>query len=251
MKNKLILICVNLLLTASAVLGNTGLVFSVDTDIRTIRLDDQVTLTFQLTGDAITNIVSNTENAQLNSWDGEGLHSRYTFVPQKEGECRFGPYTISFNGETFSSKPLIVQVLPKWSGKYGTFFRIDHNTLALGDRIEFVQETWSPKRMENANPQIKMKSANNDYEISIGRSSTSFSLSIDKTGRQTNYYYRNTWFVQPKRSGVFKITADLFKSLPDGVKPPDLTVTVKERAQPSSRCDSSPRAEAGLEPPQK
>lgn len=248
MKNKLILTCVNLLLTTSVVLGNTGLVFSVDTDIRTVRLGDQVTLTFQLTGDALTNIVSSTENAQLNSWDGEGLHSRYTFVPQKEGECRFGPYTISFNGETFSSKPLIVQVLPKWNGEYGTFFRIDHNTLALGDRIEFVQEIWSPKRLEDVNPQIKLKSANNDYEISIGRSATSFSLSFDKTGRQTNFYHRNTWFIQPKRSGVFKINADLFKSLPDGVKPPDFSVTVKELAQQSPGGDSQPAGRGSRTP---
>lgn len=227
MKDKLKAIMVGMLLILPAAFGDTGIVFNVDANYRTVRLGDQVQLTLKVTGDILTNIVSGTEGARLNSWDGEGFQSRYTFIPQKEGECRFGPYTLSINGQTLTSQPLIIQVLPKWNGEYGVFFRIDRSRIVLGEKVELVQETWSPKRIGSSATHSLMKRAPKDYVYSIGGMSSSMSIS----GGETNSSDRQAWLIQPKRSGVFKITCDLFESLPEGATPPDFSVTVDESAQ--------------------
>ena len=239
MKSISIAICIITMLRVSTASASTGVTFTVESRVKTVRVGDHISLTLKLQGSDLTNIINRAAAGAEFLNPGTGVFQyKCDFTAKKEGACVFGPYMVSFNGQTLTSQPLTVRILPKWNGEYGTFFRIDRNKVILGEEVELVQETWSQKRMEYSTTHARMKRLNIDYENAFGPSLNSFSVSQGVT----NCYDRQTWLLKPKKSGVFKITKDLFDSLPDGVTPPDFAVTVEESAQPTGACDGAPAA---------
>jgi hypothetical protein len=238
MKTILTAICATALLSASVSLAGTGVTFSVESRVKTVRVGDHISLTLKVEGSDITNIVARaTDGAEFLNPGTGAFQYNCDFTAKKEGKCVFGPYVVSFNGQTLSSRPLTVRVLPKWTGEYGTFFRIDQTNITLGEEVELVQETWGQRREEYSATHARMKRPNADFDNSYGPSQNSFSVSKGAT----NCYNRQTWLLKPKRAGVFKITKELFEELPDGVAPPDFAVTVEE-AQPTGARDGVPAA---------
>lgn len=229
MKDKLDIIVMSVVLAVSVSYGGTGLSLNADANLRSVRLGDQIQLTLKVTGDAITNIVSGTEGAKPRFSGAEDFRSSFTFIPEKEGECIFGPYALSFNGQTLTSQPLTIRVLPKWDGAYGVFFRIDRNRIPLGEDVELIQETFSPERLDLAATRSRIKKSANVYEFSLG--GTSSSVTFSSSERKSKYTERQVWRIKPTNSGVFEITGDLFESLPEGVTPPNFSVIVDEGAQ--------------------
>ncbi len=220
------------MLAVPVLFGDTGTVFNVDTDVRTVRLGDKVDVRLKVIGDAVDSVVGGTDGAKLHSRDGEGFHARYTFVPQQEGECSFGPYTLSFNGQTLTSQTVKIHVLPKWTGEDGSYFRIDRPRIVLGESIELVQETWRRKRRNDSTSRLRIMRATNDYDCSLGRSFHSMTIShVNVT--TTNCYDRQTWFLKPRKPGVFRITRQIFESWPEDIIPPDFSVTVDAIDQPA------------------
>ena len=238
MRSTLTVMSVAGLLILPLAFGDTGIVFTVDTDTKTVRLGESLRLTLKLTGDAASKIVSSTEGATLNFSDGDGFHSNYTFSPKQEGDCTFGPYTLDFNGHRYTSKPLVVRVLPKWNGEFGSFFRVDRNKIELGEEIELVQEMWTQKGFGPQTSRVRTRKATNDYECSSpsSQSRCSFSIKVQDGHPTTNstYSVRQAWRIKPMKTGIFKITKDLFEAWPDDVTPPDFAVTVEQTSRPPS-----------------
>ena len=223
MKRRLTVVCALALLNLGAACGTTGLTLNVESGVKTVRVGDRVTVTLSITGAAVTNIVGATQGARLEDMGNGGFRYDCQFVAQEEGDCVFGPYTVSFNGQSLTSQPLTVHVLGKWSGTTGALFRIDRNRIALGEEVELVQETWSQKRLEYSASHARVKRAPDAYEWHMGPSS----MSVSTSQGSTNFSDRQTWLFKPKNRGVFRITKDVFEVLPEGVPPPDLTVTVE------------------------
>ncbi len=229
MKDKLDIIVMSVLLAVPFAYGDAGLSLNADANLRSVRLGDQVQLTLKVTGDAITNIVSGTEGARPRFSGAEDFRSSFTFIPEEEGDCIFGPYTLSFNGQTLTSQPLTIRVLPKWDGEYGVFFRIDRTRISLGEEVELIQEIFSAERLDMSTTRSRIKRQATDYEFSVG--TTSSSMSFSSSEKKSNYTERQVWRIKPTRAGVFEITGDLFESLPEGATPPHFSVTVDESAQ--------------------
>jgi len=237
MKKTLTMICGVSLLTVSLAFADTGLTFSVESSVKTVRVGDQIDLTLKISGSAITNLAVAPSGVEF--WNpGTGAFDyNCHFTARKEGSYTFGPYTLAFNGQSLTSGTVAVQVLPKWNGEYGTLFRVDRDKIILGEKVELAQETWSPRRMEYSAAHASLKRLGGDFESSGGPSLSSFSMSKGVT----NCYERQTWMLKPKKAGVFKINKELFESLPEGVTPPDLAVTVEPGGRPAA-TDGAPDA---------
>ena len=236
MKTILTAICGTALLSASVSLASTGITFSVESRVKTVRVGDQISLTLKVEGSDITNIVGRaTDQAEFLNPGTGAFQYNCDFTAKKEGKCVFGPYVVSFNGQTLTSRPLTVRILPKWTGEYGTFFRIAQTNIVLGEEVELVQETWGQRRVDYSATHARMKRPHADFDSSYGLSQNSVFVSQGAI----NCFDRQTWLLKPKKAGVFKITKELFEALPDGVAPPDFAVTVEE-AQPTAGGDGKP-----------
>lgn len=230
MKITPVMICAAILITAQLSHGGTGLALTVESSVKTVRVGGNINLTFNLTGIDMTNILGKTEGVDLLDTGTDAFTYTCGFRTTTEGKFVFGPYSISLNGQTLTSKPLAVTVLPKWNGaEEGSVFRIDRDKIILGEAVELVMEIRSQRAPSRSSPTYaRIKRASSNCDISSGPMSVSASVSNGKT----NHLDSQTWVLTPKEPGVFKITGDLFESLPDGVKPPDFAVTVEPAAQP-------------------
>lgn len=213
-----------LILSTLAWSGESDLKLELESSVRTLRLGQKTTLRLRIAGAGVRRLTEHSEGIDSSNSKVSSFVYEFGFEPQREGPFTFGPYLLSFNTQPLTSNPLSIFVLPRWDGRYGTFFRIDSNSVTLGESIELVMETWSTQ-YEVRRCLLKREEA---FTYTIGESTTSAVTS----GKDTQVYSRLSWFITPKQPGEFKITRDLFESFPEGVTAPNLTVTVKEPAQP-------------------
>jgi hypothetical protein len=215
-----------LILSTPAWPGDSALKLELESGVRTLRVGQRSSLRLTIAGTEIGRITAGTEGVDdANARVGSFVYS-LTFVPPREGQFTFGPYQLSFNGRPLVSNAVSVFVLPPWDGTFGTFFRTDSTSITLGEKIELSMETWSTT---GGYPQCQIRRE----EAFTYTPGDSFS-SVDKGGTDKAVYYsRRLWWITPKQPGKFKITKDLFETFPEGIEAPDLTVTVKEPAQPA------------------
>ncbi len=219
-------------LTAQAWAGDSDLRLELESNVRTLRLGQETTLRLRIVGPGVRRLTEKSEGVSPKDPAASAFVHELGFKPPREGSFTFGPYQLSFNSQELTSNPVSIFVLPAWDGRYGTFFRIDSNSITLGESIELVMETWS-KTYESKHCLLKRDEA---FTFTQGAAVMSGTAS----DKGTWVYARSVWFVTPKKAGEFRITGDLFLSFPEGVEPPDLTVIVKERDLPPEPGDQEP-----------
>ena len=150
------------------------------------------------------------------------FESRVRFNPQREGHFTLGPYSIEINGQKIESNQLTINVLPKWNGTLGTYFRVDTRSISFGESVELVMETW---RTENEDSVFAVLARNDSFSSKIGGN---VSTSSTAHGEERVRYSRISWFITPKIAGKFKIDRDLFEKFPENVDPPNFEIEVAE-----------------------
>lgn len=215
----LVMLCTNLFAEENEKGKSLGLVLTSDS--RSLRIGQSTTVKLKITGRDIARIINDVNNVTpLYNNEPEFVY-QFLFKSSVEGDCKMGPYSLSFNGINLVSNSLIIKVLPEWKGDYGTFFRTDCNEIMLGESFELVMETWS-NEMSKAN--ISMQSKTELASIVSGMSTTQ----ISNKNKEENHYSKKSWAITPKSAGDFMITKELFREFPDEINPPLLKVHVKE-----------------------
>ncbi len=221
-----------LVLATQAWAGDPDLRLELESNVRTVRLGQEATLRLRIAGPEIRRLTEESEGiSPKNPASGAFVHE-LGFKPPREGGFTFGPYRLSFNGQELTSNRVSLFVLPAWDGTYGTFFRTDSNSIALGESIEFVMETWSTTH----DPRHCFLKRDEAFTYTQGETI----MSGTKSDKGTWAYARSAWFVTPKKAGKFRITRDLFQSFPEKVEPPDITVMVKEPDPPTRPGNKEP-----------
>ena len=231
MKRTLIALVLTLsVLSTPAWAGDSDLRLELESGMRTLRLGQETTLKMRIAGVGISHLTEESEGVVPENPKAGAFVYEFKFKPQREGKFTFGPYQLSFNGQKLTSNPVSIYVLPAWDGTYGTFFRVDSNSIALGEAIELVMETWSEK-YEHVSCSLK----GNDGAFALAPTAgVGFSaISSTSNGGVSQFYSRSAWRITPKKPGEFRITKDLFLNFPESVNPPDITILVKEIAQPA------------------
>jgi hypothetical protein len=195
----------------------------LETSAKTLRLGQSTNLQLKITGPEISEITKNTEGFEANLVNRSSFINKFRFKPQREGKFTFGPYSISVNGQKLNSNVLEIFVLPQWDGEYGTFFRVNKESIVLGEEIELVVETWS----QDSQSITIFPDRNESYSVRFGVSS-SHSTSAGETRINCN---SRTFFITPTQSGVFNISREMFSGFPEDIDPPNIHVEVKEPSQ--------------------
>jgi hypothetical protein len=221
-----------LVLATQAWAGDPDLRLELECNVRTLRLGQEGTLRLRIVGPGIRRLTEDSEGISPKNSAGGAFVYELAFKPPREGDFTLGPYQLSFNDQKLTSNRVSLFVLPAWDGRYGTLFRTDSNSITLGESIEFVMETWTP----TYEPKRCLLKRNEAFTFVPGETIMSSTVS-DKS---TWAYVRSVWFITPKKAGEFRITGDLFQSFPKGVKPPDITVVVKEPNPPTKPGNKEP-----------
>ena len=189
---------------------------------RVVRLGQNVTVNLKIIDQSVENIFYDLDSTLKTRFGEPEFVYSFSVEPTAAGDFYLGPYSLSFRGKPLISNSLTIKVLPEWDGIYGTFFRVDCNEIMLGESIELVVETWSEDQ------KIPL--------IEYDRSKTNANVTGQINGSQLKmintkvYYYRKlSWIITPESAGYFLITEDFFKSIPEGVTPPEIIVNVKEK----------------------
>lgn len=197
-----------------------GLCLELKSNMRSLRLGQSVTVELKIIGQAIAEIIKNTNVIEpIYQKKPEFLH-QFSIQPQKEGDCILGPYSLSFNGTNLESNSLTLKVLPEWDGGLGTIFRVDCNEIYLGESFELVMETWSKESTE-----FNISAIYNPELASIESGITRNKISIKNS--EESHYFSKSWIITPKSRGDFFITKEFFREFPDDVEPPQLKIQVK------------------------
>ena len=205
--------------TANA--ADSGLSFRLEADLTTLRLGQDEQLKLILVGQGVDQIIAGTEGLNYPE-TGPGSFTRtLEFKPQREGSFTFGPYTVTINGQKLTSNTLHIEVLPRWDGTFGTFFRVDKSQIGLGESFQLVIETWKKEQDHTPFPGLRRDAG---FARSLGTSRYG--------GSASSSYERVVWIITPRKPGAFKINSALFEKFPADVDPPDLTVEVTPAAAP-------------------
>src|SRR4030042_1096893 len=126
---------------------DNNLSLELTSNMRTLRVEQSATIELKITGQAIAEIIKNTNNIKSTIFNKKPEFV-YQFIvqPQKQGDCILGPYSLSFNGVHLQSNALTIKVLPEWKGGFSTLFRVDCNEIDLGGSFELVMEPWPKER---------------------------------------------------------------------------------------------------------
>jgi len=222
------LVMVTLMSKASAAESNLRL--ELESSVRSLRLGQSTKLKIKVIGSGVYEITEKTEGIEADNMRAGAFVYEFEFKPQRLGTFSFGPYALSMNGQKMNSNRVTINVLPQWDGTYGTFFRVDTNSIVLGENIELVAETWS-KIYDRNFISLDRKET---FVTQQGRSNIS---SRHSGNGGTVVYNCNSWFITPKQAGEFKISRDIFRRLPEDIKPPDFIIMVKKPAQQSPETD--------------
>lgn len=198
--------------------------------VHTLRLGEETRLWLKIVGSGVSKITENAEGIESQMKPGEFVHE-LTFRPQREGKFTFGPYSLMVDGKQLTSMPVEITVLPQWDETYGTFFSVDRDSIALGEEIELVVETWS-KEYEHRDFSLKRTES---FTLGAELSGDGlFALDDDYV-----HHSRRSWRITPRRGGDFQITKELFKDFPAGIPPPNLTVKVEEKKDKAPPADAA------------
>ena len=193
----------------------------LETDLHSLRVGQTASIELKIVGNAIKEIIKDANSSDL-FFSTKAPEFVYTFPyhPQKEGEYKLGPYSLSFNGMDLKSNSVKIKVLPGWNGEFGMFFRTDCNEISLGSSFEVVMEIWSKKPIQShVFEMFKPLIAIIDPGVTINQDFT-------KNGEKC-YYFMKSWKIYPRYKGEFVITKDFFEAFPDDAKMPQLEVLVK------------------------
>lgn len=125
---RILLFSAAMFLFASGVCLAGDISISASVDRQEIALDEQLTLTITVNGD-----VSNIPQPKIPAMDGFTAYSsgrsqnisiingqvtsavsfNYVLVPNDEGDYTLGPFTIEYNGKTYSAGPIDIKVMPQ------------------------------------------------------------------------------------------------------------------------------------------
>ena len=200
----------------------SSLRLELESPVKTLRLGQSKKLKLKISGSDVHQITESSEGIDINHMRAGTFVYEFNFKPQRKGIFTFGPYSVEFNGQKLTSNQIKIDVLPQWEGTYGTCFRVDTNSIELGESIEFVMETWSKDRGGYISISLNRDES---FSSSMGGGMSSSSFSSDDG---TVSYRTRSWSVTPKTAGEFRITKELFKEFPDNIQAPDITVQVKE-----------------------
>jgi hypothetical protein len=198
----------------------------LESDARTLRVGQDATLKMRIAGAGVGRLVEGSEGVVPDVSNGAAFVYEFKVKPRREGPFVFGPYQISFNGQALTSNTVSIQVLPPWNGVYGTFFRVDSNSITLGQSVELVMETWSEKLDPNS---YGLRGSEETFLTGPG----SYLSSMTVNGSISACWRQSRWLITPKKAGEFRITKDLFRNFPANVTPPDIAITVRESPQPA------------------
>jgi hypothetical protein len=201
-----------------------GLRLEVETALRTLRVGQETTLKLRIVGTEIARLLPPSEGVVTDTATPGAFVYEFKFRPPREGPFTFGPYQLSFNGRSLTSNAVSMRVLPPWNGTYGTFFRVDSNSITLGESIELVAESWSEK------PDVRAAVLKGNSDAFTLSSPSVQSLLTMNNGVSASWR-QCRWLLTPKKAGAFRITQDSFQSLPPDVTAPDLAITVREPSQ--------------------
>jgi hypothetical protein len=210
------------LLHVSAAESNLRL--ELESSVRSLRLGQSTKLKLKIIGSGVYEITETTEGINADNIKAGAFVYEFEFKPQKKGSFTFGPYSFSVNGRRLDSNQISINVLSQWDGAYGTFFRVDTNSIVLGEDVELVVETWA-KKYDHKSIRLDRKDS---FSAATGGSSSYQSRSGTEGGVT---YMKRSWLLSPKKSGEFKISKELFRELPDDIKPPEFSIKVEEPAQ--------------------
>jgi len=186
---------------------------------RTLRLGDHGILKLSIVGSGVSAITANAEGVMTLDEDNAAFVHQIPVKAEREGTLVFGPYSLQFNGKQLTSKTVSINVLPEWDGAYGTYFHADRKEIALGADFELSSETWSKERDKNS---LRIKPSD-EFKYKGGSS-----LGGTRTvAKKEVHYSKRSWIITPSRTGTFRVTKEFFRELPEGIPPPDITITVK------------------------
>ena len=123
--------------------SESDLRLELESSIRTVRLGQSTKLKLKIIGSGVYEITEGTEGIEADNMKAGAFVYELEFKPQRNGSFKFGPYSLSVNGQKLTSNQIEINVLPQWDGNYGTFFRVDRDSIVLGEDVELVVETWS------------------------------------------------------------------------------------------------------------
>lgn len=189
----------------------------------TLRIGQFKDLELHLSGNKIDDITKGSEG--ISNWKKNGFVYKFRFQPEKEGMLEVGPYSIDLDGKKITSNSIDVEVLPKWEGKYGTFFRTHTNSITLGQDFEFVIETWSTNKIDYSSMSASFQDDDSFSAKGIG----SYSSANISTKEPSYYYKAQSFLITPKNEGEFRVTKDLFRKYPVDLESPNISITVKNK----------------------
>lgn len=204
--------------------AESSLRLELESSVRSLRLGQSAKLKLIIVGSGVYEITEQTEGIEADNMRAGSFVYEFEFKPQRQGLFTFGPYALAMNGQELNSNRITINVLPQWDGTYGTFFRIDAESIVLGNDIELVMETWA-KTYEHKSIFLDRQ---HSFVSTMGASSSSMSRSGNE-GAVT--YMKRSWFITPKEPGIFKISKEIFREFPDDIKEPEFTINVEEPAQ--------------------
>jgi hypothetical protein len=212
--------------------AESGLRLELDSSVRSIRLGQSTKLKLKIIGSGIYEITEGTEGINANNMKAGAFVYEFVFKPQRKGMFTFGPYSVSVNGQNLKSNKILINVVSQWEGTYGTFFRVDTNSIVLGEDIELVAETWE-KKYSHKSMFLDRKES---FMMRLGNSSTSTSSFSSNADGMVVYKCRS-WYITPKKAGKFTISKDIFKEFPEDINPPEFTIMVAEPARQKAGTD--------------
>lgn len=205
----------------------------LESPVRTLRVNEITRPKLMLIGSEVHEIIEQTDGISTYNPETSAFVYEFTFHPQKEGEYMLGPYSITVNGRELTSKQILITVLPKWNGEFGTFFRVDRDSIVLGEDIELHVETWVKAADSESTPSLT-PSRVESFSWTAGDSGV-HGGKLGERGEpgfnENSTYTRRSWFITPKKAGAFRISKELFKAFPEDIPPPDITIMVKEPAE--------------------
>ena len=195
----------------------------LNSPVKTLRIGQSARLNLNISGRGVYEITSATEGINTNSATQSSFTHNFSFKPQTTGNHTLGPYTVSLNGQKLTSNQIEIYVLPEYNGDNGTFFRVDRNSITLGEPVELVMETWANERTPFKHIFIKQSQS---FSSQSGGTLSTIKSSSNKI---TSHYWKISWLIYPTESGDFQITKDLFQELPEDIEAPNFTIKVEEK----------------------
>lgn len=187
---------------------------------KTIRIGQSLTLNLKIIGKELSSIFSDSQDQDLEfkNFNTSGFNTALDFKPKRTGTYTFGPYKLTFNNTNLISNKILINVLPEWDGRLGTYFFTDKDQINLGEQVELTLEIWSKSKIDHLSL-VK----NDDFEFEYPRSSSS----IQTSNGITTVYKKYVWTITPKKKGEIVITDSHFETFPIESPKPSIKINVK------------------------